>query len=110
MLANAKKEHGMERTYFTEAEARMKIGNMVEALSDFPSVPKGSKSTVVKVKRYTNDNWVAVVEWDLPRQTSVIEAMVIDTSLNFQNRSKPITDQFCKSEYETLVRALQPST
>jgi hypothetical protein len=100
----------MERTYFTEAEARIQIGKMVEALSDFPSVPKGSKGAVVKVKRYTNDRWVAVVEWDLPRQTSVIEAMVIDTSFNFLNRSKPITDQFCKSEYETLVRTLQPVT
>jgi len=95
----------MERTYFSEAEARMEIGNMVEALSDFPSVPKGSKGTVVKVKRYKKDNWVTIVEWDLPRQTSVIKAMVIDTSFNFLNRSKPISDQFCKSEYETLVRA-----
>ena len=92
----------MERTYFTEAEARMEIGNIVEALSDFPSVPKGSKGTVVKVKRYTNDNWVAVVEWDLPRQTSVIEAMVIDMSFNFLNRSKPITDQFCNQNTKRL--------
>lgn len=30
----------MEQTYFIEAEARMEIGNMVEALFDFPSVPK----------------------------------------------------------------------
>jgi hypothetical protein len=100
----------MERTYFTEAEARIEIGNMVEALSDFPSVPKGSKGAVVKVKRYIDDKWVAVVAWDLPRPTSVIEAMVIDTSFNFLNRSKPITDQFCKSEYEMLVRTLQPVT
>ena len=100
----------MERRYFTEAEARMKLGNMVQARSDFPSVPKGSKGAVVKVKRYTDEKWVAIVRWDLPRQTSVIEAMVIDTSLNFLHRSKPITDQFCKSEYETLLRTLQPVT
>jgi hypothetical protein len=100
----------MKRAYFTEAEARKQIGNMVEALSDFPSVPKGSKGTVVKVKRYTNDKWFAVVEWDLPRQTSVIVAMVVDTSFNFLNRSKPVTDQFCKSEYEMLVRTLEPVT
>ena len=100
----------MEQTYFTEAEARMEIGNMVQALSDFPAVPKGSRGAVVKVKRYTDDKWVAIVRWDLPRQTSAIEAMVIDTSLNFLHRSKPITDQFCKSEYETLLRTLQPAT
>src|SRR4029453_12891992 len=96
----AKRRGAMERTYFTEAEARIEIGNMVEALFDFPSVPKGSKGAVVKVKRYIDDKGVAVVAWDLPRPTSVIEAMVIDTSFNFLNRSKPITDQFCKSEYE----------
>ena len=106
-MAKAKEEVAMERIYFTEVEARMEIGNMVEALSDFPSVPKGSKGTVVKVKRHANDQWVAVVAWHLPRQTSVIEAMVMDTSFNFLNRSKPITDQFSKSEYETLVRTLQ---
>ena len=64
----------MERTYFTKAEARKEIGNIVEALSDFPSVPKGSRGTVVKVSPYTTDKWIAVVEWNLPRQTSVIEA------------------------------------
>jgi hypothetical protein len=99
----------MERTYFSEAEARREIGNLVEALSDFPAVPKGSRGTVVKVNRYADDKWVAIVEWDLPRQTSVIEAMVFDTSLNFLRRSKPVTDQFCRSEYEALVRTLQPA-
>jgi hypothetical protein len=100
----------MERTYFTEAEARKKIGNIVEALSDFPSVPKGSRGTVVKVSPYTTDKWVAVVEWNLPKETSVIDAMVFDVSLNFLKRSRPVTDQFCRSEYETLVQVLQPVT
>jgi hypothetical protein len=73
----------MERTYFTEAEARREIGNSVEALSDFPSAPKRTRGTVVRARRYANDKRVAVVEWDLPRQMSVIEAMVLDISLNF---------------------------
>lgn len=99
----------MERTYFTEAEARMQMGSAVEALSDFPSVPKGTKGAVVQVRQHTKDQWVAVVEWDLPRQTAVILAMVLDTSLNFLKRSKAVTDQFCKSEYEALVRACRPA-
>jgi hypothetical protein len=98
----------MERTYFSEAEARKEIRNVVEALSDFPSVPQGSKGTVVKVRPHTKDKWVAVVEWDLPRQTSVIEAWVLDVTFNFLKRSKPVTDQFCRSEYQTLVQVLQP--
>jgi hypothetical protein len=98
----------MERKYFSEAEARKEMGKIVEALSHFPSVPKGSKGTVVKVRPHTNDKWVAVVEWDLPRQASVIEAWVFDVTFNFLKRSKPVTDRFCRSEYETLVRVLPP--
>jgi hypothetical protein len=99
----------MERTYFTDAQARTEVGNIVEALSDFPSVPKGSKGTVVKVRRYAKDKWAAHVEWDLPRQSSFIAAMVLDASFNFLKRSKPVTDEFSKSEYEMLLRVLQPA-
>jgi hypothetical protein len=53
----------MERTYFTDAEARTKVGNIVEALADFPSVPKGSKGTVVRVKRYAKNKSAALIEW-----------------------------------------------
>ena len=100
----------MERTYFTEDEARREIGNSVEALWDFPSVPKGTCGTVVKAKQYAQDKWVALVEWDLPTQTYVIAGMVVDMSFNFYKRSKPVRDQFCKTEYESLVRVLQPVT
>jgi hypothetical protein len=102
----AAKENAMERTYFTDAEARTEVGNIVEALSDFPSVPKGSKGTVVKVKRYAGGKWSAIVEWDLPRPSSFIVATVLDASVNFlQPRSKPVTDEFSKSEYEMLLRS-----
>ena len=100
----------MKRTYFTDAEARTEVGNIVEALSDFPSVPKGSKGTVVKVRRYAKDKRAALVEWDLPRQTSYVLAMVIDTSFNFMKRGRPVTDEFGKSEYEVLLRVLQPAS
>ena len=98
----------MTRTYFTDAEARTALGHVVEALSDFPSVSKGSKGTVVKVKRYSKDKWAAVVEWNLPRESCFIAAIVLDASVNFVKRSKPVTDEFSKSEYEMLVRVLQP--
>jgi hypothetical protein len=101
-------ENPMERTYFTDAEARMEVGNIVEALADFPSVPRGSKGTVVKVKRHAKDKWAALVEWDLPRQSSFIAAMVLDASVNFVKRERPVTNEFSKSEYEMLLRVLQP--
>ena len=99
----------MERTYFTDAEARTEVGSIVEALSDFPSVPKGSKGTVVKVKRYAKGKCAALVEWDLPRESSFIVAMVLDASVNFLKRCKPVTDEFSKSEYEMLLRVRQPA-
>lgn len=97
----------MRMTYFTDAEARTTVGHIVQALSDFPSVPKGSKGTVVKMKRYAKDKSAAVVEWTLPRESSFIAAMFLDASVNFVKRSKPVTDEFSKSEYEMLVRVLQ---
>ena len=97
----------MERIYFTEAEARTKVGDIVEALADFPSVPKGSRGTVVKVNRRARDKWVALVEWDLPRPSSFIVAMVLDASFNFSRPNKPVTDEFSKSEYGMLLRIVQ---
>jgi len=96
----------MQTTYFTDAEARTEVGRIVEALADFPSVPKGSKGTVVKVQRYATGQWTALVEWDLPRRSSFITAMVLDASVNFYKRCKPVTDAFSKSEYETLLRGV----
>ena len=95
---------------FTEAEAQQEIRHIVEALSDFPAVPKGSRGSVVKATRGAGDGWVAVVEWDLPREASFIAAMVLDVSVNVVKRSKPIADQFSRSEYETLVRILRPES
>jgi hypothetical protein len=99
----------MQRTYFTRSEARQQIGHQVEALADFPSVPKGSKGAVVKAQHYAGTDWVVRVEWQLPRRSSVVDMMVGDISLNFYKKSKPVTDQFCKSEFETLVKVLPRS-
>ena len=72
--------------------------------------PKGSRGTVVQAIRNRDDGWVAVVEWDLPRETAFIAAMVLDTSINVMRRGKPVADQFSRTEYETLVRVLQPES
>jgi hypothetical protein len=61
----------------------------------------------VKVKRYAKDKSAALVEWDLPRQSSFITAIVLDTSVNFMKREKPVADEFSKSEYEMLLRVLE---
>ncbi len=94
----------MEQIYFTRHEARNKTGDKVEALSDFPSVPKGSEGTVVKACPFLDDKWVVRVEWKLSGSSSLIDAMFGDISLNLFRRTRAITDDFCKSEYEMLLR------
>lgn len=96
----------MQRTYFIRSEAQRQVGHQVEALADFPSVPKGSQGTVVKAQPYSGTDWVVKVEWQLPRRSAVVDLMVGDVSLNLFKKSKPITDQFCKSEYQALVKVL----
>ncbi|MCG3162240.1 MAG: hypothetical protein JMDDDDMK_03480 [Acidobacteria bacterium] len=94
----------MQRTFFTREEARNKIGHMVEALSDFPSVPKGSQGKVVRAQRLANNQWLACVEWNLPRAGRHYEMMFGDVGFNIFGKNKPVTDQFCKSEYEILLK------
>ena len=96
----------MRRTYFIRSEAEQEVGHQIEALADFPSVPKGSKGTVVKAEPYAGAEWIVRVAWQLPRRSSVVDMMVGDMSLNLFKRSKPVTDQFCKSEYKKLVKVL----
>ncbi len=94
----------MNRVYFTKEQARQKIGNAVESLSDFPSVPTGTKGVVVKAQRFKHENWELKVRWKPNEPRSYILAMLGDTSINFPMRAKTVTDVFCKSEFESLVK------
>jgi hypothetical protein len=93
----------MSRIFFTREEARKVVGNQIVALADFPSVPKGSRGTVVKAHQRCGNDWLVCVEWSLPRDVTHTETMIGDIGFNFIRKSSPITDQFCKSEYETLI-------
>jgi hypothetical protein len=96
----------MERAYFIRSEAQADLGHQVEALADIPSVPRGSRGTVVKAQPYSGANWVLTIEWRLPKRSAVVDLLVGDVSLNLFSRSKPVTDQFCKSEYQSLLKVL----
>ena len=96
----------MERAYFIHSEARVEVGQQVEALADFPSVPRGSRGTVVKAQPYSGANYVLTVEWALPKRSTIVDLMVGDVSLNLFSRNKPVSDQFCKSEYQSLLKVL----
>ncbi len=93
----------MQRIYFTREEAREKTGEPVEASTDFPSVPKGSKGTVVKALEDTENKWVVRVEWRFPKRIFFMDVMFGDVSLNLFKRDRPVRDDFCKSEYEKLL-------
>jgi len=93
----------MKPVFFTESEARAHVGDRVEALTDFPSVPAGTAGKVVRARKLNSDAWVVRVEWHLPRRGSQYFATVINFSFNFQTQSNPVTDEFSKDEFERLV-------
>jgi len=83
------------------------VGERVEALSDFPSVPAGTVGRVVRARKMESDSWVVCVEWALPRKRSLYFAMVVNVSFNFQTQSHPVTDEFSRDEFKRLVGVLQ---
>ena len=97
----------MRPTFFTESEARARVGERVEALSDFHSVPAGTQGRVVRARTAEADGWVLCVEWALPRRGSQYFATVVNVSFNFQTQSHPVTDDFSKDEFERLVGSLR---
>ena len=97
----------MRPAFFTESEAHDRVGERVEALSDFPSVPAGTVGRVVRARKMESDGWVVCVEWALPRKCSQYFATVVNVSFNFETQSHPVTDEFTKDEFERLVGVLQ---
>jgi hypothetical protein len=96
----------MSSVYFSREEGLSKVGAIVEAAADFPSVPRGSAGTVVKALPHTRDEWSVVIEWDLPRAILHSEFMVGDIGLNLQRRAAPVTDQFTRAEYKALLKVI----
>ena len=99
----------MKPAFFTESEARALVGECLEALSDFPSVPAGTWGKVIRARRVGSDDWVVCVEWSLPRKRSLYFATIVNFSFNFQRQSNAVTDEFSKDEFERLVGCLHPS-
>jgi hypothetical protein len=100
----------MSPKFFSESEARVHFGERVEALTDFPSVPAGTRGKIVCARKVGSDGWVVRVEWALPRRRSQYFATVVNLSFNFQTESRPVTDEFSKDEFERLVGCPQAST
>jgi len=96
----------MDKTFFTHKEAKIKLRNSVEALYDFPSVPKGSIGTVTKVKLFSDKKWIVCVKWNIPRSSHLIMSQFGELSFNFLKKSKAVTDDFCKSEYYQLLKEI----
>ncbi len=94
----------MDRIYFTKDEAHQKIGNIVESLSDLASVPAGTKGVVIKAQQQKKGQWEIKVRWKSKEAGSFIMATIGDLSINLPAKAKAVTNVFCKSEYESLVK------
>src|SRR2546421_6856896 len=93
----------MKPIFFSKSEARAHLGNRVVALTDFPSVPAGTRGEVVRAKNRDHDYWVVCVEWKLPRQGLQYFATILNLSFNYRTQPKAVTDEFSKDEFERLV-------
>ena len=100
----------MENKYFTKTEASKLVGLIVEALSNFPSVPLGTKGKIKRVKKYLKDGYVIIVQWNVTQPVYLYDIMIGDFSLNFFRRTRPITDVFSKLDFEQLIRLKEDST
>lgn len=96
------------QVYFTREEAEAQVGQAVEALAPFPSVPKGSTGEVTKAARYAGERYVVEVRWELPRPNELVDLTVAEYSFNLVRRRKPVTDEFSKSDFSELVRIVKP--
>lgn len=94
----------MENTYFSHNEAKKIIGRNIEALYDFPSVPKGCSGTVIKSKVINDKNWIVRVKWNIPQKSSLYLSQFGDFSFNFIRKSKDVIDDFSKYDYYKLVK------
>jgi hypothetical protein len=101
-----KEDISMTSDYFNREEGLSKVGTIVEAAADFPSVPRGSAGTVVKALPRAGNEWSVVVEWHLPRVMHHTEFMIGDIGINFQRKSTPVRDQFNRAEYEALLKVI----
>ncbi len=93
----------MTPTFFAETEARSHVGDCVQALRDFPSVPTGTFDKVVRARKLKPDQWVVRVQWALPPNASVHFATLLHLSFNVQTQPKPVTDDFSKDDFDRLV-------
>lgn len=95
-----------DRVYFTREEAKDRVGTDVEAIMPFPSVPEGTTGKVTKASRFIRDYYVVEVKWETTRPTEFIDFTVGETSFNWFRKRKPVTDEFCKSEFSEMLNVL----
>lgn len=96
-----------EREYFTEEEAAALVGVEVEALHPFPSVPLGTRGKVTRASRYAGERYVVEVHWELPRPNQMVDITIPEFSFNLLRKRKAVTDEFCRTEFEELLRVAQ---
>lgn len=75
----------MSSTYFSEQEARAKVGKKIMALIEFANVPAGSTGRVVSHYSHSHGEgrvWGVMIAWD---------------------DQKPLQDGFSRDEYEDFL-------
>lgn len=63
----------MDDEYFSEIEAKEKIGRVVETLETYKLMPRGSGGTVIDASSFGNGRWIVGVKWDVTTQEKSYE-------------------------------------
>jgi hypothetical protein len=96
---------GVIREYFTEQEAKEKVGKIIETLVEFSGVPKGTSGTVIRFYGSgEKDQYGLDVQWHLKPEEPMIG---IGEDFIVAKSGGPRVDGFSKSEYERFLKELK---
>ncbi|HKC64209.1 MAG TPA: hypothetical protein VKB86_11250 [Pyrinomonadaceae bacterium] len=94
----------MERVYFTEEEARSKVGKRIHEEPEFSGVPLGTTVMVISADKARTGYNVAI-QWDLPTpQSSVEHGSAAGEPFLLVRGGKPLVDWFSRDEYERYLQ------
>lgn len=97
----------LEREYFTEAEAKARVGKRIRTQVSWSGVPKDTTGEVIQADEGAY-GWTVAIQWDLPvepKQVSTGEAG--GAPFVMIRGGKPLVDWFSKDEYERYLVELE---
>ena len=92
-----------ERRYFSEDEARAKVGQRIRTLTEWSGVPVGTEGRVTRADP-AGKGWDVAIQWDLRADPLQVATGQLDgEDLTIITGGKPLVDWFTRDEYERYL-------